>query len=51
MFVILVIYLLAVLGLRCYMQALSVCRKRRLLFLAVCELLTAVASLGAEHRL
>ena len=45
------IYLLAVLGLRCCAQAFSSCSEQRLLFIAVCGLLTAVASLVAEHGL
>ena len=45
------IYLfLAVLGLCCCMQAFSSC-ERGLLFVAVCRLLIAVASLVAEHGL
>ena len=39
------------LGLPCCMQTSSSCRKRKLVFLAVHGLLTAVASLVAEHRL
>ena len=46
------IYLfLAVLGLRCCTWAFSSCGERGLLFVAVCRLLTAVASLVAEHEL
>ena len=46
------IYLfLAVLGLRCCALAFSSCGERGLLFTAVHGLLTAVASLVAEHRL
>ena len=46
------IYLfLAVLGLRCYARAFSSCGEQRLLFVAVCGLLIAVASLVAEHGL
>ena len=46
------IYLiLAVLGLRCCVQAFSSCGERGLLFLVVCGLLIAVASLTAEHGL
>ena len=47
------IYLfLAVLGLRCCAQAfLSSCGERGLLFVVVCRLLIAVASLVAEHGL
>ena len=42
---------LAVLGLRCCAWAFSSCGKQGLLFVAVCGLLTAVASLVAEHGL
>ena len=45
------IYLLAVLGLRCCVQAFSSCSEWGLLFLAMRELLIAVASLVAEHGL
>ena len=45
------IYLLAALGLRCCTQAFSSCGKRGLLFVAVCGLLIAVASLAAERGL
>ena len=46
------IYLfLAVLGLRCCVQAFSSCGEQGLLFIVVCRLLIAVASLVAEHRL
>ena len=46
------IYLfLAVLGLRCCARSFSSCGKRGLLFVAVCGLLIAVASLVAEHGL
>ena len=46
------IYLfLAVLGLRCCVQAFSSCGEWGLLFIVVCRLLIAVASLAAEHRL
>ena len=46
------IYLfLAALGLHCCAQAFSSCSERGLLFVVVCRLLTAVASLVAEHRL
>ena len=41
---------LAALGLCYCMQAFSSCRERGLLFIAVHGLLTAVASLVAEHR-
>ena len=51
-FILLFIYLfLAVLGLRCYMRAFSSCSERGLLFVAVHELLIAVASLVMEHGL
>ena len=42
---------LAVLGLYCCMRAFSSCRAGGLLFVAVRGLLTAVASLVAEHGL
>ena len=46
------IYLvLAALGLRCCARAFSSCGEQGLLFVAVRGLLTAVASLVAEHRL
>ena len=46
------IYLfLAALGLRCCTRAFSSCGERGLLFIAVCGLLIAVASLVVEHRL
>ena len=46
------IYLfLAALGLCCCMRAFSSCGKRGLLFVAVRGILTAVASLVAEHGL
>ena len=46
------IYLfLAVLGLCCCTWAFSSCRERGILFVAVHELLIAVASLAAEHGL
>ena len=46
------IYLfLAALGLRCCTQAFSSCSEQGLLFVAVCRLLTAVASLVPEHGL
>ena len=45
-----VIYLfLAALGLHCCARAFSSCRERGLLFIAVRGLLSAVASLVAEH--
>ena len=43
------IYFLAVLGLHCF--AFSSCGEQGLLFVAVCRLLSAVASLVAEHGL
>ena len=46
------IYLfLAALGLRCCTQAFSSCGERGLLFVVVCGLLIAVASLIVEHGL
>ena len=46
------IYLfLAALGLHCCVRAFSSCGERGLLFVAVCRLLIAVASLVSEHRL
>ena len=46
------IYLfLTVLGLRCCARAFSSCGERGLLFVAVCGLLIAVASLVVEHGL
>ena len=46
------IYLfMAALGLHCCVRALSSCGERGLLFVAVQGLLTAVASLVAEHGL
>ena len=42
---------LAALGLCCCMRAFSSCGERGLLFVAVCRLLIAVASLVAEHGL
>ena len=46
------IYLfLAAWGLRCCARAFSSCGERGLLFVAVCGLLIAVASLVAEHGL
>ena len=41
----------AVLGLRCCTPAFSSCGERGPLFVVVCGLLTAVASLVVEHRL
>ena len=43
--------LMAVLGLRCCMQAFSSCGERGLLFVVVRGLFTVVASLVVEHRL
>ena len=52
LFIYLFIYLmLAVLGLRCCMQAFSSCGEWELLFLVVCGFLIAVASLVVEHGL
>ena len=42
---------LAALGLHCYALSFSSCGERGLLFVAVCGLLIAVASLVAEHGL
>ena len=42
---------LAALGLCCCMRAFSSCGERGLLFVVVCGLLIAVASLAAEHGL
>ena len=51
-FIYLFIYLSsAALGLCCCVWAFSSCRERGLLFVAVCGLLIAVASLVAEHGL
>ena len=50
-FIYLFIIFLAALGLRCYAQAFSSCSEWGLLFVAVRGLLTAVASLVAEHGL
>ena len=44
----LLIYFLAVLGLRCCARAFSSCHELGLLFFAVCGLLNAVASLVVE---
>ena len=44
-------YFLAALGLRCCAQAFSSCSERGPLFIAVRELLIAVASLVDEHWL
>ena len=40
---------MAMLGLRCCAQAFSSCGERELLFVVVCGLLIAVASLVVEH--
>ena len=45
------IFFLAVLGLRCCTRAFSNCGERGLLFVAVCGLLIALASLVVEHKL
>ena len=45
------LFILAALGLRCCARAFSSCGKRGLLFVAVCRLLIAVASLVVEHGL
>ena len=45
------LFVLAALGLRCCPQAFSSCGERGLLFVAVRGLLIAVASLVAEHGL
>ena len=50
-FIYLCILFLAALDLRCCVQAFSSCGERGLLFVVVCRLLIAVASLAAEHRL
>ena len=51
-FLIYLIYLfLAALGLRCCVQPFSSCGELGLLFVAVCRLLIAVASLVVEHGL
>ena len=42
---------LSVLGLCCYTSVFSSCSKQGLLFVVVCGLLIAVASVVAEHRL
>ena len=52
LFIYLLTYLfMAALGLRCCAQAFSSCSKRGLLFVVVCGLLIAVASLPVEHGL
>ena len=50
-FIYLIYLFLAALGLRCCARAFSSCGERGLLSVAVRRLLTAVASLAAEHRL
>ena len=42
---------MAALGLRCCARAFSSCGEQGLLFVAVCRLLIAVASLAADHGL
>ena len=44
-------FFLAALGLRCFVQAFSICSKFGVLFVAVCGLLIVLASSVAEHRL
>ena len=51
LFILFYYYFLAALGLRCCAWAFSSCGERWLLFVVVCRLLTAVASLVAEHGL
>ena len=46
-----IILFLAALGLRCCARAFSSCGEQGLLFVAVCRLLIAVASLVVEHGL
>ena len=50
-FVCLFVCFLDILGLCCCTQTFSSCSERGLLFVVVCELLTAVVSLIAEHGL
>ena len=50
-FIYLFIYFLAALGLHCCTQAFCSCSQSGLLFVVVCGLLIAVASLVVEHRL
>ena len=45
------LFFLAALGLPCCTHTFSSCGERELLFVVVCRLLIAVASLVAEHRL
>ena len=49
--IILLYLFLAALGLRCCVRAFSSCSEWGLLFVAVCGILIAVASLVAEHGL
>ena len=51
LFIYLFFYLWLSLGLRCCTRAFSICGERELLFIAMCGLLIAVASLVAEHGL
>ena len=44
-------FFLAALGLRCFVQAFSICSKFGVLFVAVCGLLIVLASLVARNRL
>ena len=46
-----ILFILAALGLRCCVRASSSCGEQGLLFVAVCGLLIAVASLVVEHGL
>ena len=50
LFIYLLKFILAMLGLCCCVRAFSSCSELGLLFVAVHGLLTAVASLVAEHR-
>ena len=50
-FILFMYLFLAVLGLRCCVQAFSSCGEQGLLFVALCRLLIAVASLLVEHGL
>ena len=50
-FIYLIYLFLSVLGLRCCARAFSSCSEQELLFIVVCRLLIAVASLVAEHVL
>ena len=51
LFIYFIYLVLAALGLRCCTQAFSSCGERGLLFVVVCGLLSAVASLVAEQGL